>query len=114
MIDATPLYKVLADAVENHAMAANEHGYRRLLEANEAGNLVVVLDFVPAHQSYCGWNPATTLAWFADATTSPCWDHCDGILTDHRPGWCRTNPAHADLDCMCDVDDFDPPWPESA
>lgn len=55
---------------------------------------------------------------FFDLGAPPCWDHCNGITTVHRAGWCRVNPEHADLDCYCGVppeawDDDDDDVPES-
>lgn len=98
------LLALIAGAVDHHRQFANDIGHANLLAAVEAGNLEVLVEFIPAHESYSGWNEAAVLASFADGDRVPCWDNCDGILTFHRAGWCRENPNHADLDCGCGFD----------
>lgn len=100
---------LLADTVENFWRQANDTGLANLADVMARGDLELEVEFVPAHESYCGWNEATIFATFVDGERSPCWDNCDGILRFHRGGWCRTNQSHADM-CACgepDYDDYD-------
>jgi hypothetical protein len=48
---------------------------------------------------WCRWSDYDAEAF--DTSTPYCWDGCNGISTVHRPGWCRHNAQHADLDCAC-------------
>jgi hypothetical protein len=97
---------VLTLAVEGLAVAArnlNEYGNavarERVAYLSANGSLGVDVDlFVDGRFGAAG---------FRDTTIPPCWDDCDGIFHEHRPGWCRVNPEHADFDCGCDVGDYD-------
>lgn len=73
-----------------------------LLFAAEAGTLEVIWVLTEG--------PLAEVVFIAeafDADAPPCWDACNGISVTHRPGWCRHNPEHADLDCGCDEPDWD-------
>lgn len=101
------LHNLIADAVDGFCRQANEVGWANLLDVAAAGNLAIEVEFIPAHESYCGWNPDTILARFIADDRPYCWDGCDNILRFHRAGWCRTNPNHADV-CACGEQDYDP------
>lgn len=106
-MQAIRFWNVMADAVQTHKWEANEVGNRNLAECLEAGDLSVIVRFIPPHESYCGWNDAAILASFTNDGVDPCWDGCDNILRFHRGGYCRHNQAHADMDCACDEYDHD-------
>jgi hypothetical protein len=99
------LYNLIAEAVEGHKRVANEVGNSNLAAAMEGGTLAVLVEWVGAHESYCGWNEPAVYTRFVN-TDEVCWDGCDGILTFHRPGYCRTNPSHADY-CACGESDHE-------
>lgn len=88
-----------------------------LLWAAESGTLEVAWTLSEQDMGYgsLGGPVDLQVVWAAEAVDTaiaPCWDGCTGISTEHRPGWCRTNPEHADFDCGCDEPDAwdEPHW----
>jgi hypothetical protein len=97
------MYAVLALAVAGAVNAfdtlvlnANETGLTNYVSCVNAGTLALDVSELGG--------------WFYNDAAEPCWDGCDSILTFHRAGWCKENPEHADMDCMCGVSDDWEDW----
>lgn len=108
-MSATTLGFVL-EALRDTRRDMSGQSWENVLHAAAGGTLEVVVTFESPRPSYSLGGALEEVPPFAEAfdTAAPsCWDACNGITILHRPGWCRINPEHADLDCGCSEPDYE-------